>query len=97
MNAMDGNLQSIVLCPISFEVPFYYVMNLPGLVVSSFLIEKYLGSMMLLGLYLTNSAISAGTTTVNHRRIGFLEVRKRGRMSNHNGNITLFLSSILVG
>lgn len=33
---------------------------------------------------------------INHRRIGFAEVRKRGRMSNHNGNITLFLSSVLV-
>mmetsp|Transcript_38533 Transcript_38533/g.38033 ORF Transcript_38533/g.38033 Transcript_38533/m.38033 type:complete len:126 (-) Transcript_38533:133-510(-) len=97
MNALNGNPQSALFQPLSFEVPYYYVMNIPGLFISSFLIEKYFGSKILLGLYLTNCLASSIITVINHRRIGFSEVRKRGRMSNHNGNISLFLSSILVG
>ena len=96
MNALQGNPHSSILQPLSFEAPFYYLMNIPGLFISAFLIEKYFGSRILIGLYLANCIISSITTVLNHRRIGFAEVRKRGRMSNHTGNISLFFSSILV-
>mmetsp|Transcript_6826 Transcript_6826/g.5973 ORF Transcript_6826/g.5973 Transcript_6826/m.5973 type:complete len:126 (+) Transcript_6826:250-627(+) len=96
MNAIQGNPQSALFQPLSFEVPFYYLMNIPGLLISGYMIEKYFGSKILIGLFLANCVISSITTIINHRRIGFLEVRKRGRMSNHNGNISLFLSSVLI-
>ena len=94
---LNGNPQAALLNPISFEVPYYYVVNIPGLILSGYLVENYFGPKILVGLLLVNWLASALTTAVNHRRIGFAEVRKRGRMSNHNGNITLFLSSVLVG
>ena len=97
MNMLNGNPQSALFYPISFEIPFYFVANIPGLLLSGFYIEKYFGSKILIGLFLANWWVSAITTAINHRRIGFAEVRRRGRMSNHNGNITLFLSSVLVG
>ena len=57
------------------------------------LIERYLGVFKLGGALLINSLVSALTTTIYQRKIGYREVRKRGRMANHNGNVTLFLVS----
>lgn len=54
MNAIQGNPHSAFLSPLSFEIPYYYFMNIPGLAISGFIIEKYLGSKVLLGLYLAN-------------------------------------------
>lgn len=54
MNMIQGNPHSAILNPISFEIPYYFLMNIPGLLISGFLIEKYLGSRYLLGLYLAN-------------------------------------------
>ena len=58
------------------------------------LLERYLGGRTLLLCYLANCAVSAATTVYIHRQIGFLKVQQRGRMSNSNGNTTLFFSTM---
>ena len=58
------------------------------------LIERFLGPGVVLGGYLLNCAVSAATTTVVHRQIGFKKVQQRGRFSNTNGNMTLFFTSL---
>ena len=69
-------------------------MNLPGLFYAGMLIERSCGPAALIGAYLLNCAVSAGVTTAVHRQIGFQKVQQRGRFSNTNGNMTLFLTSI---
>ena len=68
MNATHlGNYQSILLNPLSFEQNFFFYLNLPGLIYSSLLIERFLGSRYLIGAYLLNCAVAALTTTIYHR------------------------------
>ena len=86
--------QSIFLSPFSFEDPFTFGMSLPGLFYISFLIESKVGSRVFGGLLLANCAVAAISTIIWHWYIGYLEVRKRGKMSNHNGNAVLFMSSL---
>ena len=89
-----GYYQTLFLCPLSFENNFFFYANLPGLIYSGLLIERHLGPAVLLGAYLTNCLVSAGTTTAVHRQIGYHRVLQRGRMANDNGNITLFLTTL---
>jgi hypothetical protein len=68
MNVLNQkNYQSIFLNPISFERNFFFYMNLPGLVYSAWLIERYLGARTLATSYLLNSLFSAGATALYHR------------------------------
>ena len=95
MNATNhGNYQSILLNPVSFESNFFFYMNFPGLLYSAYLIERYVGRRFLIGAYLLNCAVSAITTSLYHRQIGFKKVQQRGRIANSNGNITLYLVSM---
>ena len=84
--------QSIFLSPLSFESPFYFYFNIAGMFISSLLIEKVLGPKFLLFGVLFNACVSSVATLLWHRHIGYYEVKKRGRTSNHNGNIGVFLS-----
>ena len=75
MNVLTNkNYQSILLNPLSFEHNLFFYLSFPGLVYSAFLIEKFLGARYLLGAYLANSVVSAGTTALYHRQIGFKRV-----------------------
>ena len=58
MTLMKGNYHTALLFPISFESAYYCLMNIPGLAISSFLIEKYFGMRYLVFLYITNCIIS---------------------------------------
>ena len=89
-----GNYHSLLLSPLSYENNFFFWLTLPGLLYSSFLIEKYLGAGVLVGSYLANCVVSAATTCVVHRQIGFHKVQQRGRVSNMNGNATLFFTTM---
>ena len=89
-----GNYQSLFLCPLSYENGMFFGMCLPGLFYTGMLIERILGPSALLGAYLLNCAVSAATTTFVHRQIGFKKVQQRGRFSNTNGTMTLFLTSM---
>ena len=89
-----GNYQSLFLCPLSFEHGMFFCMNLPGLFYSGLLIERYLGPAAIIGCYLMNCVVSAGATTAMHRHLGFHKVNQRGRISNTNGNATLFFASM---
>ena len=86
---------TVLLSPIAFEDKFYFLINLPGMALASYLIEWSFGSRILIMSYLFNAGISAATTVWWHWHIGFFEVWKRGRVSNHNGNVTLFLTTFL--
>ena len=88
------NYHSLLLSPISFENNFFFYTSLPGLLYSSTLIERYLGYRVLIGSYIANCLVSAATTVYVHRQIGFHKVQQRGRISNSNGNATLFLSCL---
>jgi hypothetical protein len=68
MNVLNqGNYQSILLNPLSFEQNFFFFLNFPGLVYASYLIERSLGSRFLLGAYLLDCGVSALTTALYHR------------------------------
>ena len=69
---------------------FFYA-NLPGLIYSGLLIERVCGPAALLLGYLLNCGVSAAATTAVHRQIGYHKVQQRGRLSNTNGNMTLFM------
>ena len=73
MNGL-GNYQSIFLNPVSYESNFFFYLNFPGLVYASFLIERGMGFRFLLAAYLANCLLSAATTVVYHRLIGFKKV-----------------------
>ena len=93
MNLINNKaLHSLILSPISFEHPLYFASNLPGIAMASYLIETRFGSLRFLLLYLSNAALSALSTIIWHRHIGFREVRRRGRSANHNGNAGVFLT-----
>eukprot|EP00354_Favella_ehrenbergii_P010490 CAMPEP_0170457324 /NCGR_PEP_ID=MMETSP0123-20130129/4656_1 /TAXON_ID=182087 /ORGANISM="Favella ehrenbergii, Strain Fehren 1" /LENGTH=148 /DNA_ID=CAMNT_0010721083 /DNA_START=264 /DNA_END=710 /DNA_ORIENTATION=- len=92
-----GNYQSFFACPLSFENNMYFYANLPGLIYAGLLVERICGPGALLGAYLLNCAVSAATTTAVHRQIGFHKVQQRGRLSNTNGNMALFLVSLFTG
>ena len=70
-----GNYQSLFLCPLSYENGLFFGANLPGLFYAGMLIERFLGPSVVLGGYLLNCAVSAATTTVVHRQIGFKKVQ----------------------
>ena len=94
MNVLNNKaVHSIFLAPISFEPPLFFLTNLPGIALASYLIETRFGSLRLLGVYALNALSSALVTTVWHRHIGYKEVMKRGRIANHNGNAGLFLTA----
>ena len=61
------------------------------------LVERHLGPGILIGTYLANCLISAATTATAHRKIGYRKVMQRGRISNTNGNFTLFLTTFFTG
>jgi len=84
--------QTLLISPLSYENNFFFYCSLPGLAYSSFLVERYLGARTLLLSYFANCLASAATTVYVHRQIGFHKVNQRGRMSNTNGNTSLFLS-----
>ena len=86
--------QCFFASPLSYENNFFFYANLPGLIYTSVLIEGFFGAPTLIGVYLANCAISAATTTLVHRQIGFHKVLQRGRISNSNGNMTLLLASL---
>ena len=88
------NYHSILLSPLSYENNFFFYANLPGLLYSGILIERFLGARVLIASYLANCAVSAATTVAVHRQIGFHKVQQRGRFSNSNGNATLFFTSL---
>ena len=88
------NYHTILFSPISYENDFFFYATLPGLIYSSLLIERHLGSRVLLASYLFNCAVSAATTVMVHRQIGYHKVQQRGRISNSNGNATLFLTCL---
>lgn len=88
------NYHSLLLSPLSYENNFFFYANLPGLIYSGYLIEKFLGARVLLTAYFTNCLVSAATTVGVHRQIGFHKVQQRGRFSNSNGNATLFFTSL---
>lgn len=67
---------------------------MPGLIYTSFLIERAVGPISLIGAFVGNSVVSLATTLLYHRKIGFKEVMKRGRMSNNNGNIVMYFSTL---
>ena len=69
-----GNYQSFFLCPLSYENGLFFGMCLPGLFYAGMLLEKILGPAAILGAYLLNCAVSAGTKTFVHRQIGFQKV-----------------------
>jgi hypothetical protein len=95
MNVLaNKNYQSIALNPISYEQNLFFYLSFPGLIYSSYLIERFLGFRYLLGAYVLNSFVSAGTTALYHREIGFKKVQQRGRIANNNGNSALFLSTL---
>ena len=95
MNVLNlGNYQSIFLNPLSLEQNFFFYLNFPGLVYASYLLERSLGPRFLIGAYLLNCGVSALTTAIYHRQIGFKKVQQRGRVANSNGNITLFLTTL---
>ena len=70
-----GNYQCFFLCPLSYENGMFFGMCLPGLVYTGILIERILGPTALLGAYLLNCTVSAATTTLVHRQIGFKKVQ----------------------
>ena len=84
--------QTLLISPLSYENNFFFYCSLPGLTYSSLLLERYIGGRTLLLCYLANCLASAATTVLVHRKIGFHKVNQRGRMSNTNGNTTLFFS-----
>ena len=90
----QGNYQSILLNPISFEQNFFFYLNFPGLLYASYLIERTLGSRYLAGAFLINCAVAALTTSFYHRQIGFKKVQQRGKIANSNGNGTLFITTL---
>ena len=90
----NKNYQTFLLSPLSFENSFFFYTNLPGLLYAGYLIERKFGSKVLMGAYLLNCTASALTTTVVHRKIGYHEVQRRGRFSNTNGNLALYLVSL---
>ena len=95
MNVLNlHNYQSILLNPISFEQNFFFYLNFPGLVYAAYIIEKSMGSRVLIVAYLMNCTVSALTTAFYHRQIGFKAVQQRGRIANNNGNAALFLSTL---
>ena len=86
-----GRYQSFFLAPLSYENKFYFWLNLPGLFYASSLIEMSLGPAYLAGIYLFGCTASALTSVATHRHLGFKKVQQRGRLSNYNGNTTLFM------
>jgi len=70
-----GNYQSLFLGPLSFENSMFFWMNLPGLFYTGLLVERFCGPAVLLGAYLINCVVSAATTTITHRKIGFLKAQ----------------------
>ena len=89
-----GQYQSLFFSPLSFENNMFFYANLPGLIYSGLLVERVCGPGALMLAYLLNCGVSAATTTAYHRQIGFHKVQQRGRLSNTNGNMTLFLASL---
>ena len=69
-----GNYQCLFLSPLSFENNFFFWLNLPGLIYSGLLIESFAGSGVLLGAYLLNCRVSAATTPMVHRQLGYHKV-----------------------
>lgn len=67
---------------------------MPGLLYASSLVERALGSRILLGAYLVNCIVAASTTALYHRQIGFNNVRLRGQNANNNGNSALFMTAL---
>ena len=90
----NKNYLCALLNPISFESEYFFYLNMPFMFLSSMLVERNLGIFYWTGAFLTNATVSALTTVGYHRHIGYKEVRKRGRMANFNGNLTLFWSSL---
>jgi len=76
MNVLNQkNYQSLILNPISFETNFFFYMNIPGLIYTAWLIERFMGAKTLIISYLMNCAVSAATTAFYHRQIGFRKVQ----------------------
>ena len=76
MNVLNlHNYQSILLNPISYEQNFFFYLNFPGLIYAAYIIEKAMGSRVLIGAYLMNCTVSALTTAFYHRQIGFKAVQ----------------------
>lgn len=61
------NYHTLLLSPLSYENDFFFYATVPGLLYSSLLIERHLGSRVLLASYLVNCAVSAATTVYVHR------------------------------
>ena len=72
----------------------FFYLNLPGLFYAGFMVERFCGPGAMIAAYLLNCSVSAATTTIAHRQMGFHKVQQRGRFSNTNGNMTLFLASV---
>lgn len=58
----------------SYEKNFFFYLNVPGLLYASSLVERALGSRILLGAYIVNCIVAALTTALYHRQIGFKNV-----------------------
>lgn len=89
-----GHYQSLFLAPLSYENGMFFAANLPGFFYSAMLVERFCGPSGLAAAYLLNCCVSAATTVAAHRQIGYHKVQQRGRLSNTNGNMTLFLMSL---
>jgi len=54
MNMLQGNPHSALIQPVSFEIPYYFLMNIPGILISGLLLERTLGTKIMVGLFLAN-------------------------------------------
>lgn len=90
----NKNYACFFLQPISYESEFFFWVNVLPLFYASVLVERNLGVFYWGGAYLFNCSTSALSQIVYQRHIGYKEVQRRGRMSNNNGNLTLFFTSL---
>ena len=75
MNVLNlHNYQSILLNPISYEQNFFFYLNFPGLLYAAYIIEKGMGSRVLIGAYLMNCTVSALSTAFYHRQINIIDL-----------------------
>jgi hypothetical protein len=84
----------ILTGPLSFENNFYFYANLPGIAYAALITERAFGPQVLIAAYLANCAASALSTVVYQRQVGYKVIQQRGRLSNFNGNLGLFLSTM---
>ena len=93
----NKNYHCLLLQPLAFESQFHMLMNLPAMFYSGILIEKHLGIIYFIGIFIANCITSAGVQLWYQRQIGYRDYRRRGRMANFNGNISMFFISFLTG